>query len=107
MPLRRIIMSDPIIHTVELPPPPPPTKLERERRAFLRLLPDLLKTHKGKYVAVHEKRVVGEGDNLIDVAREAYGRYGYIPIYVDLVTDEPVEPIRIPHFRVINPDTPS
>jgi hypothetical protein len=35
-------------------PKPPDDKWHRERAAFLRTLPDLLKTHSGRYVAVHE-----------------------------------------------------
>lgn len=31
-------------------------KFERERRAFFRLLPALLGTHRGQYVAVHDER---------------------------------------------------
>ena len=33
-------------------------KGEREYRAFLRLLPQLLVSHRGQYVAVHEGQVV-------------------------------------------------
>lgn len=50
-----------------LPPPvlpvPPEDKWRREQRAFRQLLPELLKTHRGKYVAVHEGQVVGSGDD--------------------------------------------
>jgi hypothetical protein len=36
----------------------PPSKWEREYAAFKRLLPELLKTHRGKYVAAHEEGMV-------------------------------------------------
>lgn len=42
-------------------PKPPQSKWQREYRAFLRLLPELLATHGGRHVAVHEGRVVGSG----------------------------------------------
>jgi hypothetical protein len=100
-------MSDPIIHTVQLPPPAPPTKFERERSAFLRLLPDLLKTHHGKYVAIHEERVVGEGDDKVEVALATYRQFGYVEIYVGLVTNHPEEPVRAVRYRLAPPDVPS
>ena len=49
-------------------PPPPRNKWEREYRAFLQMLPELLKTHRGKYVAVHDGRVVGVDDDKIELA---------------------------------------
>ncbi len=81
--------------------PPPETKWQRERRAFLKMLPQLLQTHRGKYVAVHEGKLVESGDDLIAVALQAYAHHGYVPIYVDLVTDEPPPVIRIPSPRIL------
>jgi hypothetical protein len=73
---------------------------EAERRSFYRLLPTLLATHRGKFVAIHNSSVVAEGLDQIDVAKQAYGRAGYVPIYVGLVTDEPPAPVRIPSPRL-------
>lgn len=70
-------------------PPPVETKLDREIRAFQQLLPELLKAHRGRYVAVHDGRVVGEGDDQIAVAKKAYAEFGYLPILVRQVTDTP------------------
>jgi hypothetical protein len=100
-------MSDTIIQTVELPPPPPPSKFDREYRAFLRLLPELLKTHRGKCVAIHEERVVAEGDDVIQVALEAYRRHGYVPTYVSPVISPPVETVRMTRYRLVPPEVPS
>jgi hypothetical protein len=93
------IMAAPVI---TLPPPKTPTKFEREMAAFRKLMPGLLKDYRNKYVAIHEEQVVGSGDELIKVAFDAYDRFGYQPIYVDLVTDEPVRPERIPRFRILS-----
>jgi hypothetical protein len=82
-------------------PPPAESKWQREYTAFLRLLPDLLKTDRGQYVAIHEGRVVAKGTNLVEVALEAYARHGYVPIYVDEVTDQPAAPVRIPSPRLV------
>lgn len=47
------------------------SKLRREREAFFRLLPQLLVTHPGQYVAVHDEQVVDSGRIRWKV------RYGY------------------------------
>jgi hypothetical protein len=75
-------------------------KWRREQRAFQRLLPDLLHTHAGKYVAIHDEQVVDTDGDLVTLGRRVYRRYGYIPIYMDLVAEKPVI-VRIPHYRVI------
>ena len=92
------IMPAPILNL----PVKTPTKFEREMAAFHRLLPTLLKDYRNQYVAIHEEQVVGSGDNLIKVASDAYDRFGYQPIYVDLVTDEPQRPVRIPSCRILS-----
>jgi hypothetical protein len=80
--------------------PPPRTKWDREYQTFRRLLPELLKTHRGQYVAIHEEQMVDSGDDQIAVALRAYARHGYVPIYVGLVTEHP-RIARIPHYRVL------
>ena len=86
--------------TLELPAPPI-SKWDQEYAAFLRMLPDLLQTHRGQYVAIHEGKVVDSGDDKLAVALRAYDKYGYIPIYVGLVAERPHKPVRIPHFSVL------
>ncbi|MEX2287921.1 MAG: hypothetical protein WD648_12580 [Planctomycetaceae bacterium] len=71
------------------------SKWEREKRAFRALHSSLLSKHRGLYVAIHEEQVVGSGLDQLGVAREAYRRYGYVPIYVGLVTDNPLPPVRV------------
>jgi len=73
---------------------------ENERRAFFRLLPTLLATHQGQYVAVHLGRVIAEGVDQIEVAMQAYARAGYVPIYVGLVTTDPPRIVRMPSPRL-------
>lgn len=62
------------------------SKLERERRAFLRMLPDLLTFHRGQYVAVHDEQVADSGPNRV------LCRVGNVDFYVGLVSEQP-EPI--------------
>ena len=85
---------------VELPAPQP-GKWDQEYAAFLRMLPDLLQTYRGQYVAVHEGRVVESGDVKLAVAMRAYDKHGYQPIYVGLVAERPLKPVRVPHFRIL------
>ena len=84
--------------TTTFPPPviatfvPPSSKWEREYAAFQRLLPQLLKTHHGRFVAIHGEQVVEGGDNKLAVALSVLARLGNVDIHVGLVTAEP-EPI--------------
>jgi hypothetical protein len=82
-------------------PAPPEDKWRREQRAFYRLLPELLRTHRDQFVAIHEEQVVESGEDKLEVAERAYARFGYIPIFVTQVTERPLKPIRIPSPRLI------
>jgi hypothetical protein len=90
------------------PPPAVPTpfwrdpKWEREYQAFLHLLPELLPTHRGQYVAVHEGQVVDRDHDLLALASRVHARHGYVPIYMDLVAERPLPPIRVPHYRILS-----
>ena len=76
-------MSEKNIHeAVKLPPTSPPTKLELEKEAFVLMWGDLLKTHYGKYVAIHDGKVVAEGEESVKVAKAAYDLVGYVELYV-------------------------
>jgi len=69
-----------------------PTKFEQERRAFFRLLPQLLAIHRGQYVAIHDEKVAESGTDRMEVAMKVWKRVGGVDLYVGLVTDEP-EPV--------------
>ncbi|MBC7815395.1 MAG: hypothetical protein IAG10_00685 [Planctomycetaceae bacterium] len=92
-----------IIETLPAPDVSPPIVSDerwfRERSAFLKLLPSLLTTSAGEFVAIHNERVVAKGDDKIRVARQAYAQCGYVPIYVGHVVDEPPPLVRIPTPR--------
>jgi hypothetical protein len=84
--------------TALLPPPhvewPPPArnKWEREYRAFRRLLPILLQTHLGKYVAVHDEQVIDcDADEMALILR-VLAKVGNVDLHIGLVTDQP-EPV--------------
>ncbi len=88
-------------------PSPPEDKFRSEQRAFHRLLPELLPAYRDQYVAIHEGRVVVSGEDKLEVAPRACARFGYIPILVTLVTDQPQRPIRMPSPRVIRDSGPA
>jgi hypothetical protein len=85
-------------------PIPRDPKWEREYKVFQELLPELLKTHKGQYVAIHEGKVVDSGDDQIVVAKRVWQRFGYVALHVGLVTDRPSLE-RIPSPREIRDGT--
>jgi hypothetical protein len=72
----------------------------REYRAFVRLLPELLKTHRDKFVAIHNAGVVAIADTFKDAALQACKRVGYVPLHVGLVSDAAPQPVRIPSPRI-------
>jgi hypothetical protein len=82
-------MSEPIVIPAEARIPPPRNKWEREYRAFKRLLPELMKTHHGKYVAIHEERVVDAGEEPVSLALRVMARIGDVAIHVGYVSKEP------------------
>jgi dCTP deaminase len=81
-------------------PPARPTDVAflREKRAFERLKLGLLQEHRGEYVAVYGGEVVAIGRDSTEVAQEAYGKAGYVPLYIGLV-DENLPVVRIPSPR--------
>jgi hypothetical protein len=84
-------------------PPSNLNKGEREYKAFLRLLPGLLTTHRGQYVAVHDGQVVDTDEDDITLVQRVHAKVGYVPIHVGLVTDEPPV-VRLPHYREYKPN---
>ncbi|MBM4459645.1 MAG: type II toxin-antitoxin system Phd/YefM family antitoxin [Chloroflexi bacterium] len=62
-------------------------RLEPNRSAFRRLLPELLKTHNGQFVAIYRGRLVDADPNRITLVRRTRSR-GYRPVYIQKVTAE-------------------
>jgi hypothetical protein len=81
----------------------PDAKWEREYRAIVHLLPSLLPTYCDKFVAIHNGKVVGSGDDQAEVALAAYSQWGYVPIYVGLVSDVPQPAVRVASPRLHRP----
>ena len=75
------------------------TSWERDRQAFWEMRDSLLSQYRGLYVAVYQGEVVGSDRDDLTLATRVYERYGYVPIYVQLVTAEPLPVRRVPSPR--------
>ncbi len=64
-------------------------ELRDEEAAFQRKLPQLLKGHRGEYVAVYHGRIVAHGPNDEELARQMFTRLGYVPFLIARVEEEP------------------
>ncbi|HZL36987.1 MAG TPA: DUF5678 domain-containing protein [Tepidisphaeraceae bacterium] len=83
--------------------PPLDDGWRREYAAFVRLLPDLLKSHHGKFVAIHDGKIVAVADTFKDAAMQAYQCVGYVPLHVGQVVEHPVGQVRLPSPRLTRP----
>jgi uncharacterized protein DUF5678 len=90
---------------LEFPPRPTHPDLAREYDAFRAMLPELLKNHRGQYVAIHNGKVVANGASEVGTLNAASKSCGSPWSYVGLVTDEPqpLERIRGPREIRGNP----
>lgn len=70
------------------------TKYERELAAFRRLLPFILSSHLGEFVAVHDGQVVAHGRDRVSVVGDAFSKVGNVAIHVGFVGPETAEPMR-------------
>jgi len=73
--------------------------LETERAAFQRLLPELLKTHAGQFVAIHDGRVVDADHDGGELAQRVTAR-GLKPVYIGEIRPEP-RIYHVPSLEVI------
>jgi prevent-host-death family protein len=63
-------------------------RLEPNRSAFRRLLPELLRTYNGQFVAIHHSRLVDADPDRVALVQRTRNR-GYRPVYIQKVTPEP------------------
>jgi prevent-host-death family protein len=63
-------------------------RLEPNRSAFRRLLPELLKTYKGQFVAIYRGGLVDADPDRVALVQRTRNR-GYRPVYIQKVTPEP------------------
>jgi len=63
-------------------------RLEPNRTAFQRFLPELLETHKGQFVAIHKGEVIDADTDNRELAKRIYARKLF-PVYIQLVSEQP------------------
>ncbi len=66
----------------------PLDRLQGERAAFRRLLPELLKTHRGQFVAIRDGRLIDADTDESALAHRTIAR-GSEPVYIQEVRAEP------------------
>src|SRR5437016_4232235 len=100
---RRPVMSTRAVAPQAAPRIPPAStvqgKWQREYQAFLQQLPDLLATHRNRYVVIHEGQVVDSGTDDLALALQFFAKHGNLPVHVGLVTDQAQTALRVPHYR--------
>ncbi len=73
---------------------------ERERVAFQRLLPELLVTHRGEWVAIVDERPVEFGPNFSSVIVRVRQRFGLRLVFVHEILEQP-RVYKIPSPRIV------
>jgi prevent-host-death family protein len=63
-------------------------RLEPNRTAFQQFLPELLKTHKNQFVAIHQGKLVDADSERVALVQRTRTK-GYRPVYIQKVTREP------------------
>jgi len=63
--------------------------LEKERRAFLRKLPNLLRPYEGQFVAIYQGRAVGHHEDDEELAQRMYEKLGDALFYIAKVEQQP------------------
>jgi hypothetical protein len=69
-------------------PPSSDLGFEQERAAFQRLLPELLKTHRGEWIAIVDGQPVEFGPDFSSVIAPVRQRFGQRPVYVREIADQ-------------------
>ena len=77
------------------------SSFEQEIDAFERLMPMLLEKYPDSYVAIYQGKVVGSGDEKMALLRQVREEFGQVTCYIEKVTPEYPQTVRIPSMRVI------
>ena len=77
-------------------------EFEKQWAAFQRLLPELLKEHRGKWVGIVNEQAVAFGPTSSIVLEQVIMRFGDVPMCVSQVLDKP-RIYHSPSVRVVSP----
>jgi len=75
-------------------------QIELEHKAFLQMLPELLKQYQGRVVAIHQGQVVDVGDDRMEVWQRARHQLAGAPVYVQTV-EYPQTVYKMPYRKVV------
>lgn len=67
--------------------------LQKELAAYESMKEDLLKHYLGKYVLIHEDKLIGSFDSFDNAAKEAVKQFGTGPYLIRQVGKDPVMPM--------------
>ena len=62
---------------------------QKEREAFYKLRDQLLKTHRGQFVAILNGQIVDSDVDNCELAQRVYNKFGYVPVYIQIVEEKP------------------
>src|SRR5262245_56346419 len=94
----------PQVQLSDIPKPQVPD-WQKEYLAFQRLLPELLKTYEGQYVAIFKEQPVDAGPDQLELVRRTRARLGNVTLHVGLVTRDIKPPERVfPRYRQVLPE---
>ena len=82
-------------------PQGPLCTIQKEKQALYKMKPDLISdpTYSGKYVAVHDGKIIGVSNDWSSLAEKTYAKFGYIPILIEKIQPVPSK-IRLGRPRV-------
>jgi hypothetical protein len=76
-------------------------QFEAEKKAFWAMRAELLDQYEGFYVAIYQGRVVDHDSDKLKLGLRVYNKFGYCPIYVQLVTRKGLSVKYIPSPRIV------
>jgi len=74
-------------------------ELAAEHDRFVEMLPELMKTIPGKWIAMHNGEIVAVGEDEVDALTDAGERQPGVLHYSCCVTDQPLPIDRLPRYR--------
>lgn len=80
-------------------------ELAREQQAYESMHTELLRTHAGKWVAVHRGSVVDSDEDDVALHQRVLGRLGDVPVLLTRVEDKPITDLWLRSPR-LGPSTP-
>lgn len=72
-------------------------RLQPEMNAYQQMLPELLKTHRGEWVAVHHGQIIALNPDRAEVIRLVQERHSD-PVYIDRIQEQ-VRSVDVPHLE--------